>query len=128
MEFYPNEEKMKYTESHEWISLNGNEGKVGISAHAREELGEVVYIELPKVGQKVNKGEEVVVVESTKAASDLYSPVSGTIVAVNDPLQETPDILNTSPESDGWLYQIALSDPSELDTLLDQEQYVQLIS
>lgn len=115
---------MRYTESHEWISS----GRVGISSYAQEELGDVVYIQLPKVGQKVEAGEEVAILESTKAAADIYSPVSGVISAVNQKLLENIQLLNTSPEQEGWLYEITLSDPSELDTLLDEEQYHQMIS
>lgn len=115
---------MKYTESHEWVE----KGKVGISSYASQELGNVVYIELPKVGQKVEAGQEVAILESTKAAADIYSPVSGTITAINQKLTEDPSLLNSSPEKDGWLFEISLSDASELDSLLSQEQYLQMIS
>jgi glycine cleavage system H protein len=115
---------MKYTESHEWVE----KGRVGISSYASEELGNVVYIELPKVGQKVEAGQEVAILESTKAAADIYSPVSGTITAINQKLTEDPSLLNSSPEKEGWLFEIALSDASELDSLLSQEQYLQMIS
>lgn len=115
---------MKYTESHEWVE----KGRVGISSYASEELGNVVYIELPKVGQKVEAGQEVAILESTKAAADIYSPVSGTITAINQKVTEDPSLLNSSPEKDGWLFEIALSDASELDSLLSTEQYLQMIS
>jgi len=115
---------MKYTESHEWVE----NGKVGISSYASQELGNVVYIELPKVGQKVEAGQEVAILESTKAAADIYCPVSGTITAINQKLTEDPSLLNSSPEKDGWLFEISLSDASELDSLLSQEQYLQMIS
>ena len=119
---------MKYTDSHEWIFVDGETAAVGISAHAQKELGEVVFIQLPKVGDKFKAGNEVAVLESTKAAADIYCPVSGTIVAINEDVKENPNILNTSPEKDGWLFKIALSDLSELDTLLCDQQYLQLIS
>lgn len=119
---------MKYTESHEWIIAKKKIGRVGISAYAQKELGDVVYIQLPKVGQKVEAGEEVAVLESTKAAADIYSPVSGEITAINPKVAEDPTLLNRSPENEGWLFEIALSDPSELDTLLDDQQYLHLIS
>ncbi|MBS0629709.1 MAG: glycine cleavage system protein GcvH [Verrucomicrobia bacterium] len=119
---------MKYTESHEWITVKNSSGRVGISAYAQTELGDVVYIELPKVGQIVKAKEEVAILESTKAAADIYSPVSGRVTAVNPKLLENTQLLNYSPEQEGWLYEIALSDPSELDTLLDEEQYHQMIS
>ncbi len=119
---------MKYTESHEWITVKKNLGRVGISAYAQEELGDVVYIQLPKVGQRIEAGEEVAVLESTKAAADIYCPVSGEITAVNQALASDPTLLNTSPENEGWLFEIALSDASELDTLMSDEQYLQMIS
>lgn len=115
-----------YSQSHEWIEVEKNEGSVGISTHAQEELGEIVYVELPGVGVEVKRGDEVAVLESTKAASDIYSPVSGTIIAVNEKVKEDPSLLNSAPEKEGWLYKIALSKHSELDSLLDHEQYFQL--
>jgi len=118
---------MNYTNSHEWILCDGEIGTVGISSHAQEELGEVVYVQLPKIGQSVEKEEEVAVLESTKAASDIYSPVSGIIIAINERVKEDPRILNESPEKDGWLFKIALSDLSELDTLLKSLQYLELV-
>lgn len=119
---------MKYTDSHEWILLKGKVGLIGISQYAQEELGEIVYIELPKVGRKINAGEEIAVLESTKAAADIYSPVSGTIIEVNEALKQDPDLLNRFPEKEGWLLKIELSDLSELDTLLGNQEYYQLIS
>lgn len=120
MEF---DQVMRYTDSHEWILEENGEGMVGISNYAQKELGEVVYVELPKVGMQIKAGEEVAVLESTKAASDIYSPVSGTIVAVNEALLQEPDLINRFAEKEGWMYKITLSDRSELDTLLDNEQY-----
>jgi glycine cleavage system H protein len=114
---------MKFTETHEWIDVQGNIGTVGISHYAQNELGDVVYVELPQIGKKVKQGGEVAVVESTKAAADVYSPVSGEIKEVNHTLESTPELLNTSPEKDGWLFKIALSDPKELDSLIDANTY-----
>lgn len=115
---------MNFTETHEWILVIGNEGTVGVSAFAQKELGDIVYIELPKVGKSINKGEEVAVLESTKAAADIYSPVSGTITAVNTALVEKPELVNSSPESDGWIYKINLSKPAEIDSLMNQADYL----
>ena len=114
---------MYFTESHEWLQLKGNAGTVGITDYAQKELGEIVHIELPKVGQKVKAGEETVVIESTKAAADVYAPVSGTITAVNEELRTNPSSINQKAETSGWLYKIELTHPKELDDLLSQEQY-----
>lgn len=119
---------MKYTDSHEWIRLEENRAVVGISSHAQEELGEVVYIELPQVGKELSAGEEVAVIESTKAASDVYCPASGTVIAVNEALKETPSLINSDPEGEGWLIIISVKDAADLDTLMDHPQYLQLIS
>lgn len=114
---------MKYTESHEWISVEGKVGTVGVSNYAQKELGDIVYIELPQIGKSVKKGEEIVVLESTKAAADVYAPVSGKIVAVNDSLKDLPEKVNTSPEIDGWLFKIELADVAELLGLMDEAAY-----
>ena len=113
---------MKYTQTHEWIRLNqGEEGiaTVGISDHAQKELGEIVFVQLPKVGQKLEAGAESAVLESTKAASDIYSPVAGEVIEVNQQLLEDPSLLNTSAEDKGWLYKIVVYDLAALDTLLE---------
>ena len=119
---------MYFTDSHEWVQVEGNSGKVGITAFAKKELGEIVYLQLPEVGRKVQAGEEVVILESTKAAADIYAPVSGEIVAVNEAAAQNPELLNRSPEQEGWLFQIRLSDPSELDDLMDKAAYENLVS
>ncbi len=119
---------MKYTESHEWVAVEDNTGTVGVTEYAQKELGDIVYVELPEVGKKVSKGDEAVVLESTKAAADAYAPVSGTIVAVNEALRDAPEQVNSSPEADGWLYKLELSDPSELDSLLEHDAYSQLVT
>lgn len=114
---------MLYTSSHEWILIEGASAKVGITDYAQKELGEIVYIDLPKVGQRVRQGEEVCVLESTKSAADIYAPVSGVITAINDLVRQTPSLLNRAPESAGWLFQIALSHPQEASQLLNSSEY-----
>ncbi len=120
---------MKYfTESHEWLQLKGHVGTVGITDYAQNELGEIVFIELPKVGDKVMAGQELCVLESTKAAADVYAPVSGKIVAVNDLLRTTPSLINRAAEKEAWLFQIELTHPKELDHLLNEKHYLALIN
>jgi glycine cleavage system H protein len=117
-------DSLMYTESHEW--LRQDEPKVvtvGITAHAQQRLGDVVFVELPAVGDELNAGGECGVVESVKAASDFYSPVSGKVVAVNDALSDAPALVNQDPYGDGWLVQVSLSQPGELDDLLDADDY-----
>ncbi len=118
---------MYFTDSHEWIVVEGDLGRVGITAHAQKEPGEIVYLELPSLEKKIRAGQEVVILESTKAAADIYSPVSGEIVAINDQLKTSPQLLNESPEQAGWLFQIRLSNPKELDALMSRTAYQQLI-
>lgn len=115
---------MKFTESHEWIQLHNGLGTIGISDHAQQELGDIVYIELPQVGKHVKAGQEAAVLESTKAAADVYSPVSGVIVEVNTKLSETPELVNSSPQNEGWIFKIEVDAPSELDVLMDSEKYL----
>lgn len=116
---------MRFTDSHEWIQVEGKMGTVGITEHAQKELGEIVYVQLPEVGETVKAAQEVCVLESTKAAADIYAPVSGTIVAVNEALKTNPALLN---QGDAWLFRLELSNPSELDTLLSSADYRDLIS
>lgn len=118
---------MEFTETHEWIFLDGQVATVGITDFAQKELGEIVYAELPKVGQTIHKGDDVVVLESTKAAVDIYSPLSGKIIEVNHLLKEHPEKINLSPQSDGWLYKIELHDMKELDQLMNERAYTQYI-
>lgn len=117
---------MRYTDSHEWIEEGTNPKKVGITEHAQKELGDIVYVELPKVGSQVKKGQEVAVLESTKAAADIYAPVSGKIVEVNTKLKEDPSLLNLSPEKEGWIYKLE-ADNHEVATLLSKDQYESLV-
>lgn len=114
---------MKFTHSHEWIKVENGVGTVGITDHAQKELGEVVYVELPAVGKEVKAGQEVAVLESTKAAADIYSPVSGKIVEINQKLSDFIHHINTSAEAEGWLFRIRLSDHSEMDKLLKSNEY-----
>jgi len=115
---------LRYAESHEWVSQE-EEGvvKVGISDHAQEQLGDLVFVELPEEGQTFGRGDACSVVESVKAASDIYCPVSGEIVVVNEALADTPEIVNNDPYGDGWLFSVKLDDPGELDDLMDAEAY-----
>ena len=113
----------RYTKDHEWISLEGDIGTVGISQYAQEQLGDVVYVELPQVGKKVAKGAEAAVVESVKAASEVYAPVGGEVVAVNDVLGETPATVNEDAEGNGWFLKLKVSDPKELDGLMSEDDY-----
>jgi len=119
---------MKFTESHEWISLDGDLGTVGITEYAQAELGQVVHIELPAVGKKINAGEEIAVLESTKAAADVYAPVSGEIIEINQKLCDFVELVNQSPEGTGWLFKMRVARQSELDSLLDADAYRQLVS
>lgn len=114
---------MRFTESHEWIQLKGNIGTVGITNYAQKELGEIVYVELPQVGQKVKAGQEICVLESTKAAADVYAPISGKIIAVNEALRSTPSTINKTAESSGWLFQMEIDNLKEFDHLMTKEQY-----
>lgn len=118
---------MKYTETHEWINVKDAVGIIGITEHAQKELGDIVYVELPKVGRSVKAGEEAAVLESTKAAADVYSPVTGTIVAINDRLKNESGLVNSSPENIGWIFKIKLADPKELEKLLDKDKYTKLL-
>jgi glycine cleavage system H protein len=114
---------MRFTESHEWIKVEEGIGTVGITHYAQKELGEVVYVELPSVGKHVKAGEEIAVLESTKAAADIYTPVSGEIVEINQKLCDFIHYINSSAESEGWLFRIKLANPGELDQLLAAENY-----
>jgi glycine cleavage system H protein len=115
---------LQYTESHEWVSKepNGN-SRVGISDHAQEALGDLVFVELPVVGDEISQGDQCAVVESVKAASDIYAPVSGKVVAINEELDTDPELINADPYGDGWLYELELSDSEELEGLKDAEAY-----
>jgi glycine cleavage system H protein len=114
---------LKYAKSHEWVRLNGDTATIGITDHAQHELTDVVFVELPPVGRKVKAGEACAVVESVKTASDIYSPVSGEVTAINNKVTDTPDLVNDKPYDDGWFYQVKLSNPAELSSLMDAAAY-----
>ncbi len=120
MEFDPD---VRYLETHEWARRDGDEIVVGISDYAQRTLSDIVYVELPEVGDAVTKGDQLGVVESVKAAGDVYTPVSGTIVAVNEALEDTPELINQDPFGEGWLVRIKPSEPAEWEMLLDLEAY-----
>lgn len=114
---------MKYTEEHEWLDEEGGIVAVGITAHAAEELGDIVFVELPEVGTEVSKDDEIVVIESVKAASDILAPLDGEIVEVNDAIVEEPGKINEDPEGAGWFFKVKASDLSQLDEYLDEAAY-----
>ena len=116
-----------YTEEHEWISVDGDVGTVGISDYAQEQLGDVVYVELPEVGTDVARGDEAAVVESVKAASEVYAPVSGTIVERNEALSDNPALVNEAATTDGWFYKLRLADPREIEGLMDAAAYAAFV-
>ena len=114
---------MKFSKDHEWIIVESGIATIGITDHAQAQLGDVVFVELPKMGRAVKANESVAVVESVKAASEVYVPVSGEVVAVNDELSGDPALVNRAPESDAWFMKVRLADPSELDGLMDKAAY-----
>ncbi len=120
--------ELKYLSSHEWVLIEDNVATVGISDHAQELLGDLVYVELPEIGSSVSAGDSVGVVESVKAASDMYAPVTGEVVEINDELEDSPDRINNDPYGDGWMYKVALEDPDEVGELLDAEAYGEAIA
>lgn len=118
---------VKYTDDHEWIKIEGDVATFGITNHAQEQLGELVFVELPDAGSKLEKGGDAAVVESVKAASDVYAPVTGEVVETNGALDTEPTKVNEDPEGDGWLIKVKLSDPSELDGMMDLDAYTKHI-
>lgn len=118
-------EELKYVESHEWVRVEGNKAYVGITDYAQEKLGDVVYVEVPEVGTVVEAGDQFVVLESVKAASDVYAPVSGTVVEVNEELEENPALINESA-FDTWIVAIDMSMPTEVDSLLSSDEYEEI--
>ncbi len=114
---------MKFTKDHEWVSVEGDTALVGITAYAANALGDVVFVEVPEVGKSIKTGDGFAVVESVKAASDVYAPISGEVVDANTELTNSPDIVNAAPEGTGWIAKIKLSNPSELDALMDRAAY-----
>lgn len=117
-----------FTEDHEWIDVDGDTGIVGISDYAQGQLGDIVFVEVPADGRALAKGDEAAVVESVKAASDVYAPVSGTVVEGNPALTDEPALANSDPEGEGWFFKITLSDPAELDALMDETAYAAFVA
>ncbi|HEY4691075.1 MAG TPA: glycine cleavage system protein GcvH [Anaerolineae bacterium] len=114
---------LKYTRSDEWIRVKGDEAEVGITDYAQDHLSDIVYVELPDVGREVKAGEVIGTIESVKAAADINAPVTGSVIAVNEPLPDSPELVNKEPYGQGWMVRIRLSDPKELGTLLDAAAY-----
>ena len=119
---------MLYTESHEWVKPEEKLAFLGVSKWAQKELGEVVFIQLPEVGKRLETGDFACVLESTKAAADIYTPLSGTIIEVNERLNSNPGLINLQPETEGWVFKIEMEDPSELDVLLSFDLYHKLVT
>ena len=113
----------KYTDDHEWIRMDGDVAVVGITDHAQEQLGELVFVELPEVGRELSKGDEAAVIESVKAASELHAPASGTVTEVNDALNDEPTKVNEDAQGEGWFFKLKVSDAAELDALMDEAAY-----
>jgi len=122
---YP--ENLKYTKEHEWVLVEGDQGTIGITDHAQNELGDIVFVDLPKVGTTINKGKTFGSVESVKAVSDIYAPVSGEVVAINETLGTAPETLNADPHGTAWLIKVKLAQPSEINELLAAADYQKYI-
>jgi len=114
---------MRFTKDHEWVSLEGDVATIGITAYAAEQLGDVVFVEVPEVGKSVTAGDGLAVVESVKAASDVYAPVSGEVVEANDALGDAPETVNAAPEAGGWFAKLKISDPAQVEALMDRAAY-----
>ena len=112
-----------FTKEHEWVRVDGDTATVGISNHAQEALGDIVFAEVPEAGRRVSKGQEAAVVESVKAASDVYAPVSGEVIEGNQAVADDPALVNSDPEGEGWFFKLRLDDPSELDGMMDEAAY-----
>ena len=117
----------KYSKEHEWLELNGDIATIGITDHAQESLGDIVFVDLPKIGKKLIAQEEVSVIESVKAASDIYAPVDGEIVEINPDLENNASLINQDAEKDGWIFKIRISKPSQIDSLMTQAQYKEFL-
>jgi len=118
---YPTE--CRYTKDHEWVKLDGKRARVGITEHAQAELGDIVFVELPAIGTSVQKGDNVATVESVKAVGDVFSPATGTVVEINDHLEDAPEVINASPHEDGWILVLEIEDPDELGDAMDAAAY-----
>ena len=119
---------LKYSKEHEWVATEDSVATIGISDHAQDQLGEIVYIELPAVGDKISKDDPFGVVESVKAVSDIYAPVTGTVIEINEDLPESPETVNEDPYGDGWLIKVKITDMSDLEDLMDAEEYAELLA
>ena len=117
---------LRYSREHEWVRVDGEQATIGITSFAADELGDIVFVETPEAGAKISQFASFGVVESVKAVSDLYAPISGEVVEVNEALRETPELLNTAPYEGGWIARVKLSDPTEIDALLDADAYAEL--
>jgi glycine cleavage system H protein len=117
-----------YTEEHEWIEVDGDTATIGITDYAQEQLGDIVFVEVPAEGTSLAKGKEAAVVESVKAASDVYSPISGTAIEGNTALEDDPSLVNSSPEQDGWFFKVTVADPAELEGLMDEAAYKDFVA
>jgi glycine cleavage system H protein len=113
----------KYHEEHEWVRVEGDEGVIGISDYAQEQLSDVVYVELPEEGDTFERGDVLAVVESVKAASDVYMPIGGEVLEINEALEDAPELVNQDPYGEAWLVRVAIADPAELDDLMDADAY-----
>ncbi len=120
--------ELKFLSSHEWTLVEGDIATIGVSDHAQELLGDLVFVELPETGSAVSAGDSVAVIESVKAASDTYAPVSGEIIEVNEELEDSPERINDDPYGDGWMYKIKMEDPGEVSDLLDADAYTESIA
>ena len=118
---------LRYAKDHEWTRLEGNKAIIGIDDYAQDQLGDIVFVELPEVGATFSKGEEFGVVESVKAVSELFMPVGGEILAINTSLEDTPEHVNNSPYEDGWMIEIKPNDVAEMDALMDKEAYIKML-
>jgi len=120
-------DNLRYAEDHEWTRLEGDKVKIGIDDYAQDQLGDIVFVELPEVGATFSKGEEFGTVESVKAVSELFMPIGGEILAINTTLEETPEHVNNSPYEEGWMIEIKPSDVAEMDVLMDKEAYIKML-
>lgn len=123
----PKEEELKYTKTHEWLFIEDNIATVGISEHAQHEIGDIVFVELPKIGQKLEKEKPCAIVESVKSAFDVYAPISGEVIAINENITKEPGIINQSPIENGWFFKMKVSNPNEAEELMNFQAYTEFI-
>jgi glycine cleavage system H protein len=119
---------LRFTKDHEWLRLEGQTATIGITEHAQGQLGDLVFVELPKVGKELRQGEPAAVVESVKAAADVYAPISGTIIEINEAIVNEPEVVNSDPMGRGWFFKLKVSDPSQFDALMDKESYQAMLN